>query len=248
MQTRALLLSVAFGCTAQLVVACGGQASESHSSNAGSGNSAGSGAVSGAGASAGTSAGGATGTAGSVAVAGAGGAVARAPAKHRASAASCDHTRATVEPNVPPDVDGSIAMCRSDADCNSSENGRCVGNGHAGWRCTYDKCFSDLDCATIDDSPALCECEGEGVVSEGNTCLKVECRLDSDCGSGNYCSPSFGSCGRYSGIEGYFCHSKADECVDDADCNPDGSANGVGYCAFMPTVGHWQCSTAQCVG
>jgi len=253
MQTRALRLCAAFGCIAQLVVACGGQASESHSTNAGSsgfgesagsGNSAGVGAV---GASAGTSPGG---SAGSVAFAGAGGAIAREPVKHRASATTCDHVRATTDPHVPPPTDGdeTYVLCRSHADCTEGENGRCVGNGHDGWRCTYDDCFADADCPGADGKRALCECEGLGVVSSGNACLDVECRVDGDCGAGGYCSPSLGACGNYFGIAGYFCHTKQDECLDDADCNPDGSTSGVGYCAFMQTTGRWQCSTAQCVG
>ncbi len=67
------------------------------------------------------------------------------------------------------------------------------------------------------------------------------------CGAGGYCSPSLGECGNYDKAVGYFCHTQDDECSDDSDCT-GGIASSPAYCAFMPAVGHWRCSTAQCVG
>ena len=168
----------------------------------------------------------------------------REPEKHRAEATACDHTRPTTLPNIPPDGDSGWVECRSHADCTDGENGRCGGNGHAGYRCTYDLCFSDSDCPTAaTGEPQLCQCDGG--YGGNNVCLPGNCRVDSDCGSNGYCSPSLGACGNYTGVVGYFCHTQEDECLDDADCS---IAPNAGYCAFIPVVGRWQCSTAQCVG
>lgn len=274
MRTRSLVFVFAgFGLVTHLVTACSGHAVESASTppestgvkeSAGSGN-AGSGPLIGtAGASAGTSPGGAAGTidipggtagtspggatgeAGSAPLAGAGGATLVEPVKHRASATTCDHVRATNDPGVPATPGGgSPVLCTSHADCTAGENGRCVGNGHDGWQCTYDSCFSDADCASA-DGPRLCQCEG-GVRSDNNVCLPGNCRVDADCGDGGYCSPSFGYCGAYSGVVGYYCHTKDDECVNDSECNPTGATPG-GYCSFQSTVGHWKCDHTNCVG
>jgi len=245
---RAFLpLTIAFGCGLSVVVACSGKAVESSSESAGSdsgGASAGAtsaGATSAGATSAGTTSAGAAGTAPH---GGTGGVTHHEPANHRATATACDHVRATNDPGVP---DGEVGpACRSHADCTAGENGRCVGNGHDGWHCTYDACFADADCPTVDDGPRLCAC-GAGDRSDNNVCLTGNCRVDADCGAAGYCSPSLGSCGNYFGFEGYFCHTPDDECSDDSDCGAGGSY-GAPYCAFMPSTGHWQCSTAQCVG
>jgi hypothetical protein len=172
----------------------------------------------------------------------------REPEIHRTSAVACDHTRPSNDPGAPEGGDTGVyynVKCHSHADCTDGANGRCLGNGHDGWQCTYDLCFVDSDCPSPKTgSPALCGCE-EGFRSDHNVCLSGDCRLDADCGDGGYCSPSLGSCGNFAKTVGYYCHTKDDECVDDSDCAAEASR---GYCAFMPTVGHWKCSTAQCAG
>lgn len=167
--------------------------------------------------------------------------VAREPLEHRAAGATCDNQRA---PGVQPDGDGPGVSCQSDADCTDGDNGRCVGNSHDGWYCTYDECFADSDCG----NDAVCECGG-GWRSDHNVCVSGNCRTDADCGDDGYCSPSLGDCGNYDGVVGYFCHTRKDECIDDADCG-DGSDDGWGspYCMYDSGVGHWRCSTSHCAG
>lgn len=79
------------------------------------------------------------------------------------------------------------------------------------------------------------------------TCLAGNCRTDSDCANGGYCSPTLGQCGNYTGVIGYYCHTPSDECTDDSDCtgNP---TSGPGYCMYSPEVAHWLCSYSHCVG
>jgi hypothetical protein len=159
---------------------------------------------------------------------------------HRASANACDHDRPTTEPVIYSDAGAPFVACTKNADCTAGENGRCVGNGHSGYQCSYDTCFSDADCGA-----AVCAC----ATSDGaNHCLTANCHVDTDCPSigGNvtgFCSPSLGSCGNYSGTVGYFCHTADDECTNDADC---GGASA--YCQYERTIGHWRCSTTQCAG
>ncbi len=138
---------------------------------------------------------------------------------------------------------GPPASCTTDAECTSGENGRCTGNSHDGWACTYDGCFQDDDCS----AGSICQCEG-GFRSDANVCLAGDCHVDLDCGPLGYCSPSLGSCGDYGGIVGWFCHGADDECIDDTDCPGAGVPFGGGYCAFDPVVGHFRCSTQQCAG
>jgi Cys-rich repeat protein len=73
----------------------------------------------------------------------------------------------------------------------------------------------------------------------GNTCMPGNCRVDSDCGAGGYCSPSRGSngCGY---VEGYYCHTRADLCVNDSDC-----AGGNMTCAWSATSGRWECANVE---
>ena len=120
-----------------------------------------------------------------------------------------------------------------------------------GCTCTYDTCTTDADCT---QSGGPCECRpaaqsnGQGIVapatSASNICLIGNCRVDANCGAGGYCSPSFGSCGNYAGVVGYYCHTAKDKCVDDADC----AAQGAGDCRYDQTTSAWACATSQCVG
>ena len=133
--------------------------------------------------------------------------------------------------------------CTTNAECTEGTNGRCDGNSHDGWQCTYDQCFDDGECGD-----GVCECQG-GFRSDNNICLQTgNCRLDADCGGCGFCSPTLGDCGDYLGTVGYYCHTPADECVDDSDCAPDPQQGGPPHCSFAPAVGHWKCSYAQCVG
>ncbi len=96
----------------------------------------------------------------------------------------------------------------------------------------------DTDCPTGE----TCACHGSPYTfGEGNTCLASNCRVDSDCGSGGYCSPAYntGSCGS---LLGYFCHTPKDQCVDDSDCGIDGGG-GLQVCTYASSVGIWQCKT-----
>lgn len=128
--------------------------------------------------------------------------------------------------------------CATDAHCTDGVNGRC--EERRGTACTYDECFEDSECNT----GGPCACEG-GFWSDSNACLLGNCRTDADCGDG-YCSPSFGDCGDYAGVIGYYCHTPEDTCIDDADCG--GSDMGPGYCMYRPEVARWACGYGQCVG
>ncbi len=162
------------------------------------------------------------------------------PDAHREAGAMCDDDRA---PGVsPPDDPFAPADCQTDDDCTDGPNGRCTGNSHDGWYCTYDQCFDDSGCG----GGSVCECEG-GFRSDHNVCLPGNCVTDADCGETGFCSPSFGECGNYSGVVGYFCHTCEDECVNDSDCG--GSVDGWGaYCMYDRGVGHWRCSDSHCAG
>lgn len=236
------LLPVAVG---SLLSACGGTTA---SGRVGSND----GGPAGAGGSAASGGSGARSGAGGIGTGGGGG-LGRAPALHRAQATACDDTRPYYDAGAPV-VDGAVTggfvSCHTHQDCTSGLNGRCVGNGHDGWRCDYDECLTDSDCTG--DAGAgrmVCACSS-GFRSDNNVCLAGNCRTDADCGANGYCSPTLGDCGKYGGLtaySGYYCHTAADECVDDADCGGDGSY-GTPYCAYSPITGHWACSSTNCVG
>ncbi|HKU44140.1 MAG TPA: hypothetical protein VJR89_38530 [Polyangiales bacterium] len=158
----------------------------------------------------------------------------REPAQHRASAMMCDSER-SMSP-MPQTSLGSFS-CKVDADCTMGQNGRCTDLGRSTWYCTYDECFADADCKS---GPCIC---GEGGYAE-NSCMAGNCQTDADCGANGYCSPTFGACGGYSGVEAYYCHTCEDECVDNEDCVGQPGAD----CRFEPSVGHWRCGTSSCVG
>ena len=155
------------------------------------------------------------------------------PTEHRAEAIPCDNERPS--PPIEPDAGGG---CTTHEECTEGNNGRCTTFPRGFTSCTYDACFDDSGCGT-----SVCLCENSRV-GNANTCLMGNCQVDADCGEGNYCSPSFGDCGDYSGVVSYYCHSVDDECTNDDDCA--GAPNA--YCRFSDEVGHWACSSAQCVG
>ena len=164
----------------------------------------------------------------------------RVPEKHRAVATKCDGIRSASAPVAPPT--GSMALCRTDSECTQGRNGRCTGNPHDGWACTYDQCEIDSACGAF-----VCECEG-GFRSDNDVCLaQGNCRVDAECGS-QYCSPTLGDCGDYTKTVGYYCHTPKDECIDDVDCPKSDAAFVRPYCAYDHKVSHWKCSTSQCAG
>jgi hypothetical protein len=98
-----------------------------------------------------------------------------------------------------------------------------------------------------------------------NSCQTTSnCRVDADCGPGGYCSPSqvnvfcfclspalcdkdsgyccigtdcspdYCACGDACG-HGYYCHTLADDCVDDGDCETGDSCN------YDTVVKRWTC-------
>ena len=163
----------------------------------------------------------------------------RVPLNHRPAEVTCDNERA---PGLADPDPGVPASCLADIECTEGVNGRCIGNGHDGYYCTYDECFADADCGGN-----VCGCGG-GFRSDHNICMSGNCAIDSDCGPGGFCSPSFSDCGNYFGVVAYFCHTPQDECIDDADCGADGGDPWGSYCMFDEGVGHWTCSNSQCAG
>lgn len=260
-RTASILVGVAFG-----VLACGGHARGTASdggSNAGSGHATGNDAGNGHATGNDAGSGHATGN-------DAGVSPERVPAKHRAAGVSCAQQRAAVNLTPmdagcsPPDsgICQDLFSCSQDSDCTNGDNGRC-GQSAAPFRdslCSYDECFSDTDCS----GNAPCECRAASSSAAANTCLSAgNCRIDADCGAGGYCSPSVPldfcfcpspalcgpddscspgpcSCGDSCG-HGYFCHTRADTCLDDSDCGNSGSCN-------YDTVNHyWSCSECWAV-
>ena len=80
----------------------------------------------------------------------------RIPKLHRAVATACDNARQSWSLVDLPDAGPPYVGCRTHEECTEGRNGRCTGNGHDGWRCSYDACLSDGDCG----SDAVCACEG----------------------------------------------------------------------------------------
>ncbi len=159
------------------------------------------------------------------------------PERHRSTAETCDNERVTLPVNVPePNPGPPFVNCTAHSDCTDGANGRCL-EGRGGWDCSYDGCFSDDDCNFT------CLCEG-GFRGDYNICLSSGgCNVDADCGAGNYCSPTYGSCGNYAGTVAYYCHTAEDECINDSDCG-----GGSFYCAFDLVVGRWSCKDEHCAG
>jgi len=140
--------------------------------------------------------------------------------------------------------DGGTDSCTLDSQCaDAGVNGRCIQNiggpgggpgGQVACSCTSDTCADDSACPT----GQTCSCHGSSYADgAGNHCVPGNCRVDSDCGPGGWCSPtvSLSSCGR---VAGYYCHTPKDQCVNDSDC-PDGGSSLA--CGYDTTTGHWSC-------
>jgi hypothetical protein len=188
---------------------------------------------------------GGAGTTGAAGTNGGAGMTGRVPVNHRAAATVCSPDRpagvcaAATNPSAPPQS----LLCKEDADCGQGKNGRCLPMARViGCACSYDGCFGDGDCA---QTGGPCECRpAGGTTTAANVCKGGNCRTDEDCGAGGYCSPSFGSCGRYLGVVAYYCHTPKDKCVDDADCAGTAGAD----CRYNQVMGAWMCETTQCAG
>jgi hypothetical protein len=201
------------------------------------------------------------------------------PLHHRPAASSCAPTPLPAQPSSVPPASSSDAgtgalsrECATNADCTAAPNGRCVdvtgcnpSTATCGTHCVYEECTQDDDCGSgsacfcSDDAtfcaggyatscPLLADTSG-GVCACGvaNQCKKGNCRVDSDCGQGGYCSPGIDDCGA---VLGYYCHTAADECVNDEDCaHRDGGPLGYLGCLPDPSTGYsrWVCTQpAEC--
>ncbi len=167
----------------------------------------------------------------------------RVPRNHRASDAQCQ-TQPAVGDCAGNTADAGL-VCAMDSQCTSGDNGRCVLGGGAfahACSCTYDACSHDTDCS----AGQACACHGSPYTGDSdNTCVPGNCRVDADCGQGGYCSPSSTTvaCGGFS-VAGYYCHTSADTCVDDADCTLSscGTSPGAPTCLYSSSAGHWACA------
>jgi hypothetical protein len=159
----------------------------------------------------------------------------REPKEHRAYASDCPASRGAFLASPQDCTPDPLSTCVQDADCAQGRNGRCEGRGCLG-TCVYDDCFSDSDCA----GTAVCSCRASAADWQPNFCAAASnCRIDSDCGQGGYCSPSLigysCACAGNGCGQGYFCHTKSDTCTDDADCSS-------GHCAFDSLEKHFSCA------
>jgi hypothetical protein len=158
----------------------------------------------------------------------------RVPVNHRPDDSACS----SPAPAGNCSISGGVGACHMDSQCTTGSNGRCVMNmgGAIFCRCTYDTCVHDTDCPT----GQTCACHGTAYTGgNGNTCTAGNCRVDSDCGAGGYCSPSHATAG-CGGIAGYYCHTAADTCTNDTECTGSG---GPMVCAFSTMTSHWSCVT-----
>lgn len=153
---------------------------------------------------------------------------------HRPAATACAHPFA-VEPCPGPDpCDG--------AACDELGAGACHRLADQVCHCRY-PCTSDADCQP--DAACLCasglplDADVYDVYVPTSECVPADCRSDADCGD-FLCALSPGLCG-YATVRGLFCHTAADECTVDADCDdPD-----LGHlCLFDLEQARWRC-TAQ---
>ncbi|MFT5433128.1 MAG: hypothetical protein ACI9OJ_003833 [Myxococcota bacterium] len=159
--------------------------------------------------------------------------------KHRPGAVNCE------EPEPADDVvctdSPSHFECSVDSDCAGPE-GRCLRTYSFGRStsclCAAFECIADADCP----NGGVCTCGSGnthgtcgGVISVdrcANRCVPADCRIDADCGVGNFCSPSYEQCGKE--IVGYHCHDPSvDECLSDAECGWNHLCSFVG--------GGWSC-------
>jgi hypothetical protein len=154
------------------------------------------------------------------------------PLYHRPDDSQCSQPAAPGQCQIM----GGFPQCTMDSQCTAGNSGRCVENmgGALTCMCTYDTCVHDTDCPAGN----LCVCHGSAYTGgDGNACMAGNCRVDSDCGAGGYCSPTHGTSG-CGGVTGYYCHTPQDTCTNDTDCN---GAQGPNVCAWSSASGLWMC-------
>ena len=109
------------------------------------------------------------------------------------------------------------------------------------YRCTYDECLQDQDCGT----GMLCLCSADRSsrgVSGHHRCIRAGCHVDANCGPCGSCSPVYACLDPVPSnfmIDGYFCHTPGDACVDQNDC-PDRQPYSGHLCAPSHD-GRWIC-------
>jgi hypothetical protein len=171
----------------------------------------------------------------------------RVPARHRPAGSWCPTKRGPggVPEWCHPDA-GLSSGCVQDSDCSRGTRGRCLSASPVpcAFGCFYDTCASDSDCG----ADRACECRPSASSPLPNWCVtSSNCRVDADCGTGGYCSPSLrcnGSLdsGSLPGCVGYFCHTPQDSCTDDSDCTGDDTCNYDGAnkrwsCGYIAPLG-----------
>jgi hypothetical protein len=168
------------------------------------------------------------------------------PLAHRAASADCPEPRPPGGGSHCQSSIGGAPGCTVDQNCDSGLNGRCSclftsGGVDASYvACTYDGCTSDQGC-----NGGVCVCD-----PNGNYCVGGNCRTDSDCGDGGYCSPTgnwnSGECNI--GPAGFFCHTSNDECASDQDCQPEAGTVGYPMCIYSSSENRWACISCQPTG
>jgi len=166
------------------------------------------------------------------------------PKNHRSQDVACPEQRGAGLAGAYPGNE-----CTQDSDCTAGINGRCISTGGplgGSIVCSYDTCFSDSDCS--DHVP--CICRESTADSAANHCVEGgNCRIDSNCGSGGFCSPSL--VGTLCGYDqsttgyGYYCHTPQDSCLNDSDCESASvnSPHDSSVCAYNPESTRWSCAT-----
>jgi hypothetical protein len=157
------------------------------------------------------------------------------PPQHRSTAQACSPTSAASMVISPYNATGT--PCTSDGQCTSDAGvpGHCRSGA-----CTVDECLIDDDCG----AGGVCVCSspsGGSAVQNRNYCVHGNCRVDSDCGANGYCSPSVGLCS----VEGFFCHTPADTCIDGSlDCG----ASCLNSCHYFREKASFACLAFVCGG
>jgi hypothetical protein len=164
------------------------------------------------------------------------------PPNHRPAALCCPAARPAGD-TCEWDAALPATECLDDSDCTGGTNGRCMilpgmisppgfpvsdGSTHfilvCDGFCTYDQCFSDVDCP--DNVPCICRSYGYG----NNVCaIGSGCSVDSDCGPGGSCT--------FTG-KTYQCHRPGDVCFTSNDCP---AATFGDDCEYVTSTGAWAC-------
>jgi Cys-rich repeat protein len=166
------------------------------------------------------------------------------PQHHRATSDGCSRREPPTGRFDPHDQG-----CHSDDECAQPDAklARCVDRGPRGNappinECFTNICYVDADCPGSARKTALCLCGGHGEEgSLGNRCVPGNCRTDADCGSGGFCSPTYGTSSAFcTEPAGFFCRTRSDECLDNADCPYDQRCN------YDEGAERWKCKKLNC--